>query len=57
MPVVTTPPGVRYGRSRSGSFLPSTMWETIIRTYETVAPKTAIWIMRAPASAGVVVSA
>ena len=31
-PVVTTPPGVRYGRGMSGSRRRSTMWLTIIST-------------------------
>ena len=41
-PVVATPPGVLYGRSRSGSRKRRTMCETSISTYDTVAPKTAI---------------
>ena len=49
-PEVTTPPGVRYGRSRFGSRERSTMCESIISTYDTVAPKTAMLIIVAPSS-------
>ena len=42
------PPGVRYGRSRSGSRERSAMCESIISTYDTAAPNTAMLRMRAP---------